>query len=156
MRAVRQQSGSCRPPQLRGGFTLLELLVVLVVLAIATAAGVATCIKTLEHARAETAINDLRAIRAREEARRSVTGQYYNGAALVGAADINPAPAGTSLSLNLTDGPYVCTLTGNGATFTATETPSAARPYAALTDTITLNQAGVWGGASPFVPNAQE
>ena len=139
--------------QLQGGVTLLELLMVLVVLAVAAAAGMAIYTKTLEGARAQTAIHDLRAIRAREEARRSVAGQYYNGAALVGAANINPAPAGTSLSLNLTDGPYVCTLTGNGATFTATANPSAARASAG---TITLNQAGVWGGTSPFVPNAQE
>ena len=132
------------------GFTLLELLVVLILLAVIATAGVAVFTKTVEHARAETVINDLRAIRARETARRSVTGQYVNGT-LVGAAQINPAPANTSLTLRLADGDYVCTLIGDGATFTATANPSAARTYAG---TITLNQAGVWGGASPFVPDA--
>ena len=138
--------------RLKEGFTLLELLIVLILLAVIATAGVATFTKTVEHARAETALNDLRAIRAREEARRSVTGQYVN-TALVGAAQINPAPANTSLTLRLTDGNYICTLAGNGATFTATANPSAARAYAG---TITLNQAGVWGGTSPFVPTAEE
>ena len=136
--------------RLKEGFTLLELLIVLILLAVVATAGVATFTKTVEHARAETAINDLRAIRARETARRSVTGQYVN-ATLVGAVQINPAPANTSLTLRLTDGDYVCTLTGDGATFMATANPSAARAYAG---TITLNQAGTWGGASPFVPDA--
>lgn len=139
--------------QLQGAFTLLELLMVLVLLAVAAVAGVALFTKTVEHARAETAINDLRAIRAREAARQSVTGAYYSGADLVGANAINEPPTGTGLRLNLTDGQYICTLTGDGATFTAIANPSAARAYAG---TITLNQAGTWGGTSPFVPTAEE
>lgn len=152
MRA-RIPGGAGTRRRLRSGVTLLELLVVLVVLAMAAAAATAAYTKTLEHARAETAINALRAIRAREEARHSITGAYYSGAALVGAAAINPPPAGTGLRLNLTDGDYICTLTGNGAAFTATANPSAARAYAG---TMTMNQAGAWSGSSPFVPNAQE
>ena len=142
----------CTRWQLQGGLSLLELLVVLIILAIVVTAGVATCTKMFEHGRAEVAINDLRVIRAREETRRSITGAYINGT-LTGAAQLNPAPSNTNLLLDLTDGPYICTLTGGGATFTATANPSAARPNAG---TITLNQAGAWGGTSPFVPGAQE
>ena len=125
---------------------------VLIILALALIAGIPLYTKTLEGARAGAATHDLRAIRAREEARHSITGAYVNGM-LSGAVELNPAPAGTSLRLNLTDGSYIYGVSGNGATFTAFANPSAARAYAG---TITLNQAGTWGGSSPFVPNAQE
>ena len=169
MRTMDGRSALYTLRQLQEGVTLLELLVVLIVLTLALAAGIPLYTKTVQGAQAQTAIQGLRAIRAREEARRSITGRYYNGGGLVGTGAINPAPAGTSLSLNLpgccsnSTSYYNYTLNGNGVTFTATasrmtiiQIPNGPVAIMPAGDTITLNQAGTWGGNSLFVPNAQE
>ena len=73
-----------RAQQLRG-FTLLELLMTLALLAIAAGFGLATYGKTIEHARAEVAIQNLRAIQAGQEFYKSRTGAYGSWAS---AADM--------------------------------------------------------------------
>ena len=136
--------------ELRGGLTLLELLIVLVILGVTAGLAIPRYVKSIELARAETAIHDLRAIQAGEEVLRSRRGNYTT-AALNGAAAINPV-----LNLRLAVGLYTydiaCGACG-GATYTATATPSAVRPFGG---TITLDEAGTWSGTSPFVPTAQE
>ena len=155
MCAERRHSRSCRPQQLQGGFTLLELLVVLVILAVALMAGIPTYTKTVEGARAQEAIHDLRAIRAAEEVFRSRTGAYTTGT-LEYVDQINPA---LQLKLDPRDRPYTYHVTGDGATFTATAIPLEPRPHAdtiTITCTVNPNWACVWGGDSTFRPHEEE
>ncbi len=146
MAVDHQPSTTDRTPQLREGFTLLELMVTLVILGFTAGMALMTYGRTIEASHAQTAIDDLRAIKAAEEVQQSRSGGYYSLGNLNGAGAINGA-----LRVNITSGDYVYVVSCgacNGTTFTATATRDSR--------TITMNQAGTWGGTSPFVPTAQE
>ena len=127
----------------------------LALLAVAAGFGLATYGKTIEHARAEVAIQNLRAIQAGQEFYKSRTGAYGSWASAADMAN------GNALRITIQDAWYGYTTGDNTATsFTATAAPSSARPFAG-TIVLSVTQAPLpavatwitqWGGTSPFVP----
>ena len=140
-RFIRRQVVAAR---LEEAFTLLELLFVLVVLIVATCLALPRLTRMADRARAETAINNLRAIKTGEEVVRTRTDAYVTG--LNDAAEINAA-----LRLLIDDTAYDYDIIAGGPNFTAR-----ARLATNPGISIRINDQGVWSGTSPFVPNATE
>ena len=166
MRTTRRSPEHGTPRQLEGAFTLLELLLVLVALAIAAGFAMNRYTKTIEGARAETAMHDVRAIRAREEAWRSMNGRRFRTINTNDVAVINQDPrTGGRGNLELhadTSGLYIYTLVGTDATLTITAS-AGGRPNtgtiistSTITDLATGATTHAWSGTSPFVPNNSE
>ncbi len=125
-------------------FTLIELLIVIVIIATLTSVAIPTYIRVVEKVRAGEAITNLELIRAGEKIYRLEISVFSQN--LVNATAIN-----NNLALDIEPRfwSYGVTASG-GATFTATANRDA--PGSTYDGTITINQAGTWGGSSPFVP----
>ncbi len=144
------------------GFTLAELLMVVVILGILSAVALPRFAPQKEKAYASEAVGMLSAIRQLEEAYRLENGTYCDpngGANPCGAAGADGwSDLGMTVSPNNLFWNY--TVVAGAATFTATATRlsnrwsgSAAYPVApAPGPSVTLDQAGVYGGTHPNVP----
>ena len=132
----------------RKGFTLLELIVVLIVLSVLIAIALPQYTAFVERGRALEAINALGSIKTAEEANRiSGTANSYNAATADG--DVN-----ANLGLSIPNASWSYTVTAaTGVSFTATATKKIA-PNLGNTVILTYTSAGVtsWGGNHPGAP----
>lgn len=131
------------------GFTLLEVLIVIVILGVIAGLAVPVYVANVEKSRAQEAITQLDAIRGSMLRYFASTGTYATATILANAG----VAAGTDIDVNpnnLTGGQnqlfnYTITAQGVG-TFTVTATRIAGRPagaaIAAGGGTVTINQAG--------------
>ncbi len=126
----------------RYGFTLMELMLVVMVIAILVSISIPSYINTTERARAREAISTLESMRAAELAYASERRQYsaltIGNAASWQAVGLEDPNANTRGSWD-----YWLTPNGTGSTFTATARRRAG-PYSL--GTITVNDTGGWGG----------
>ncbi len=118
-----------RPKRTASGFTLIELMITLAVLAIITAVALPSYNAYVQRSRVPVALDALSAYATRMEQRYQDTGNY--GAAACGSAV--PTPANFTVTCTLTDG-----ATSNNQVFTATATGSGQMAGY----TYTINQAG--------------
>lgn len=127
------------------GFTLVELLVVIVVIAILISLAVPTYIRTTEKVRAGEAITNLELIYTGERVYRLQIGVYSPD--LADADDIN-----TALNIFIEPKDWSYDVDGSlSTTFTATATRGGSGAYS--TDQIIIDEHGTWSGNSPFVPS---
>jgi type IV pilus assembly protein PilE len=132
---------------MKKGFTLLELLIVVIVISVLASFAVPQYLTAVERAKGAKAQNALGLISQAEKMYRAENDVYINFAA--GAAD---GTLGDYIELTEVDNDqdWTYTVTGSSATaFTATATRAAG---ANSGDTITLVQDGVWGGTFPYIP----
>lgn len=134
------------------GFTLVELLIVIIIVTILSAVAIPTYIKTVEKARSEEAITNLKLIYDAEGIYRLENDVYIPDSAIFTSILIlNP-----DLYLDIKQRSWDYEILGEagGTTFLAFATRnSGSSPY--LNSQITINQDGTWGGGgspSPFVP----
>lgn len=130
---------------MRKGFTLIELIVVVIIIGILATIAVPQYLKATERAIAGKAKNALALISQAEKLYRAENNTYIN----VGAGSAN-AVLGGYVELNAVDSDTHWTYTVTGATtsaFLATATRSSG---ANSGETYTVTEAGVWGGT--FTP----
>ena len=120
------------------GFTLLEVLIVLVIVAVMAGLAVPGYISTVEKSRKQEALATLGAIRSSEQ-RFFATGGAYT--AVIASLDFDPTVVAGGVVAHYTYG-----IAGGGAAFTATATRNAADFSASsgcpAAYTVTINQAG--------------
>lgn len=124
---------------MKQGFTLLELLIVIVIVGVLTAVAIPSFTKMIERAKADQAITYLRVIRTGEKI-------YY--ASHTGyTACAKAAQIKSILGAEVTEESYEFSVTSSEpTTFLATAKRKTDNT------TITLDQDGIWGGTSPFKP----
>ncbi|HPW77257.1 MAG TPA: type IV pilin protein [Candidatus Omnitrophota bacterium] len=111
------------------GFSLAEILIVVVVASVLVAISVPNFLKTIEKENARQAMTYLRLIRSAQKVYHSNHGTYVN------CADV--AAIRTNLGIEINNGDYSFTVTGaDGTTFTANATKGAS--------SITLTADCVW------------
>lgn len=129
----------CRDSQ--KGFTLLELVIVVMVIGILTTLGISQYFPVKERALGKEAISNLKLIAAAERIYRMETGGYYPSP---GATESNVANINDALKLLLTEAnwDYSITTTGNPAsTFTVTAARNGTGGYLNCQYTLTHNDA---------------
>jgi len=136
---------------MKRGFTLLELIVVIIILGILATLGFTQYTKMIEKGRTAEAKMILGSLRTAEEAYKLENGSYV---AYSGASASLPIEAPTACATTHYFS-YGITVAGSGATstFTATATRCTAggkTPNAGTAYTITLTDAGVWGGTAGY------
>jgi len=137
---------------MKRGFTLLELIVVIIILGILATLGFTQYTKMIEKGRTAEAKMILGSLRTAEEAYKLEYGTYvaYSGASASLPVEAPTACAGTHYFS------YDITVAGAGAasTFTATATRCTAGGktpnFAGTAYTVTLTNAGVWGGTAGY------
>ncbi len=121
---------------MRQGFTLLELIVVIVIIGILATFAMPAFMTTKEHALGNEAQANLRLIRAAERIYRMEQGTYFPATGSVtdigGSSGINE-----NLKLFLNENNWDYTISGGTDTFTATATRSGPHPTGCV---YTLNQ----------------
>ncbi len=127
--------------QNRGGFTLMEVLIVVVVLAVLAGLAVPMYTASVEKSRKAEALAALGALRQSELRFFAQTGAYTNAIANL---DFDPASVAGGQTLHFT----YAVATPSAVTFTATATRNATDlPAGAPANrTVTITQAGVVGG----------
>lgn len=98
------------------GFTLLELVVVIVILGILVTLGIKQYIPARERAMAREAVSNLRLIAAAEKVYKMETGKYYPNATTVN----NVTSINDELKLSLMDKNWNYSIIGAVSTFNAT------------------------------------
>lgn len=126
------------------GFTLIELLIIIGIVTILASVAIPTYIRTVEKARSREAITNLRLIYGGQKIHEMENGTFTTGT-LTGYVAINIA---LGLDIEPQFWAYEVVSPDGGVTYTATTTRDA--PGSAYDGTITLNQAGIWGGTHPF------
>lgn len=127
---------------LRSGYTLMELMITLIIIAIVTAVGMPQFTKTVERARWNEARDTLLSIYSGQRTYSTVNDDQYISVAAGAAQDVwrdnlymdNP---------NNNDGSITYSTTAAGATFTATATRNGG-PFNGRN--LTINQNRIFGG----------
>jgi len=130
---------------MKKGFTLAELLMVIVIAGILAAIALPNFSKSVEKGKAKQAIAYLRLIRSAQKIYASNNNGVYACAA--GTPCTNPAQIKSVLNLEITAENYTFTVAAGdpATTFTATATRTDGTGK-----TITLTDACVWGGNDDF------
>ena len=124
---------------MKRGFSLVEIVITIVVLATLAMIGIPGFLKTKNKNDASQAVTYLRAIRLAEKMYYAKNGVYLACTDNDAIRDLGP---------EITNGSYSYTVTRPTATtFTATATATIDGK------TITLNQDGTWGGDSSYKPS---
>jgi type IV pilus assembly protein PilE len=128
-----------------GGFTLIELMIVVVVIGVLAAIALPTFLESVRKSRRADAITELNKV-AQAQERWRANNPNFNNADVSSAATGLRLVAGTTVALNytLSSGYYTITI-GNGAsptTYTATATPAGAQASDAKCTTLTLTMTG--------------
>ena len=135
------------------GFTLTELLIAIAILGILASLAIPRLFPQTERARVSEEINILSAIRQGEEAFRLDNGVYLALPATATNADWNRIGMDNPNPPTARYATFVVTVGAPATTFTATATRNGVDDAGGnVGRTITLNQAGIWGGTHPFVP----
>ena len=132
---------------MRKGFSLMEILIAIVVMAVLAAIAFPNFSKSQGKNDARQAITYLRAIRLAEKI-------YYakNGVYLACADD---TAIKSNLGVEITTGSYHFDVTATPTTFFArTRQGGAAPANCTATDAICLDQAGTWSGGSSYTPTS--
>lgn len=142
--------------QRRVGFTLLEMMIVIVIIGILATVGLAGYTKTIEKSRSQEAIANLRLIRAGERIYRVENARYHpNPDNTVWANNITDLDTNinTPLRLNIDYRNYNFSITSanSGSNFIAQATRNSGTYIGSC---IQINQAGNWidCGSWPFLP----
>lgn len=130
----------------RRGFTLIEILIAIVVLAAIGSIALAGLNKAKYKAEKNQAIAYLRAIRTAEKL--YWVGGGSSGKTYVALADRSAINTTLGVEMKLTNWTFAVT-SGTSTTFTATATSDAASG----SKTITLDQDGTWGGTYTPLPS---
>ena len=126
---------------MRKGFTLIELFVTILIMAVLAALAFPGYSKTIQKREASQAATYLRAIRLAEKMYYSRNGTYACISSCGNASAIK-----TALGVEVADGHYVFTVAATSTTFSVTAT--------GYTKTIILDQDGNWTGTySPLPPS---
>lgn len=72
----------------KGGFTLIELVIVIIILGVLAAVAIPTYLTTIEKARGTQALNQLAEIKLNQDGRAITTGAYANGIGALGYAPL--------------------------------------------------------------------
>jgi len=106
MNMIREMKRSARPPGPRSaGFTLIELMVVVIIVAILASVAVPIYLSQTRRAKASEALAALGSIRKAEEIRKTETGAYLDVASGDMANEPSDAPPG--LGLDFTGNTYI-------------------------------------------------
>jgi prepilin-type N-terminal cleavage/methylation domain-containing protein len=135
-----------RGPRARAGFTLIEMLMVVIIVGILASIGVGSYTKTVEMSRARLAINNLRMIYQAERIHHAEEGQYYplTVGLTIPETTFNPV-LHTAIESSAQE--YSYTISRDGAnSFLATAARNG--PYGCVT--ITINQLGTYGHAGTW------
>ena len=122
-----------RNPAMKKGFTLVELLIVVVILGVLAAVAIPGYSKTVQTQEKKRAVIYLRAIRSAEQTYYAKMGTY----ACISSCD-NASAIKTALGIEIVDGNYVFSVAATSATFTATAT--------GYTKTLSFDVTGTWSG----------
>lgn len=126
---------------MRKGFTLVELIIVIIIVGILASVGISQYTKVIEKGRAAEARMVLGQLRGAEVAEMNENGSYV----AVGSLSVG-APAACTGTHYFS---YACN-TGNG-TCTATRCTAGGKgPQSTIAYTKTLTIAGVWGGTAGY------
>ena len=127
---------------MKRGFTLIEILIVIVIIGILATIALPNFTRFVERAKADQAITYLRVIRTGERV------YFANHSTYIVCANADDVK--TNLGAEVTEENHTFDVAGNPTiadTFIATATRRTDN------STITLNQDGDWGGNSPFAPH---
>ena len=136
--------------QVKNGFTLLEIMLVVVIVAIIAAFAIPNYTKSIEQAHLKDAKANLTAIYAAQQIQHSETGSYYPSS----ATTVNTAAINTNLRLNIIEQgmTYTCTGVAGRAQFTCHAVRSGSSPYTVRTTEAVLssgNPTCISGAACP-------
>lgn len=126
------------------GFTLLELVIVIIILGILATLGITQYTKMVEKGRSAEAKMVLGQIRSAEETYKLENGSYTG---TIGNLAVEAPTACTSTHY------FSYSISGGGAAFTATATRCTAggkNPQATLAYIITLDQNAIWSGTAGY------
>lgn len=127
----------------RKGFTLMEVLIVIVILGVLAGLAVPMYQASVEKSRKAEALATLGALRQSEIRYFATSGSYT---ATLGQLDFDPNATAGGQTIHFT---YAVAVTGGGTGFTATATRNAVDGGDG-TSTVTINQAGTVGGTGVF------
>jgi len=133
----------------RKGFTLIELIIVVIIVGVLAAVSLPQYAGFVERARTTEAVNAIGAIKLAEQTARIETGAY------VTCADVAAIAANIGITIDATNWTYATTATaGTSVAITATRlaTNGGTAGQTIIFTWTNATQTGVWGGTHPNRP----
>ncbi|MFA5167448.1 MAG: type IV pilin protein [Candidatus Omnitrophota bacterium] len=124
---------------MKKGFTLMEILIVFIIVAVLAAIALPGYSKTVQKNEKRRAETYLRAIRLAQKMYYAKNATYACTSSCADASSIK-----TALGVEIADGNYVFSMAATTTTFTATAT--------GYTKTLSLDQDGTWSGTDTPLP----
>jgi prepilin-type N-terminal cleavage/methylation domain-containing protein len=134
---------------MKRGFTLIEVLIVVIILGILATVAVPQFSKAIERARRAEAVMNIAAIQTALAIYYTDNSNSYTNSSLTGAAAIN-----ASLDCSIIANNWTYTSASGTNTFLITATRTASGGAAYSNKTITYSNSGTWGGNYDFIPKS--